>query len=75
MLRLAWLDEEVSALTKLSEKGYTLDQVVKSGVFKSRSRDAISAKATSLHLSLAGKTASIDREALERLLDQEVQDA
>lgn len=68
-----WIEEEREILKKLAEKGYRTAEIMT--VLKSRSRCSIDKEARLLGISLAGPKPIIDHKALDRLLNQEVEDA
>jgi len=61
-----WTEKEEKVLRDLAGLGYSIDEI--RIVLKSRSRDAIFSKATSLRISLSGPEPQIDMDEFKRLM-------
>lgn len=68
MSGIPWSDLEVDALRQLADKGYSVKQIVESGVMPGRSYAAMHRKASMCKISLSGPKPVLDMKKLKEML-------
>jgi predicted transcriptional regulator len=67
-MSLLWSDEEYEALVNLAKAGYSLREIVNSGIFVNRTEASITKYAFKMNVKLAGQVPHLDKDKLKELL-------
>jgi hypothetical protein len=69
---MKWTPQEVDALRKLADSGYTLTEVYLSRVFKNRTRESIANASRAHDISLAGPSGEIDEDIFKKMIKEKL---